>query len=346
MEKFSQFRDRGSGIAPFLPISPDRSGLLLPFHVFLFCLRLPFFISACFSYFFFLQWLPIGSLGRKASLWVLLGIPGIWWVDLQIDGVRKGSLAMHEKRLPQPKTVIASCFTSPIDALYLAAIFDPIFTVSYPYSRKVRQISLLEAMLRALSAPELRPPPNARLVDLATLLKRNPDRVIAVFPECTTTNGKGILRPSPSLVTTPPATKIFPVSIRYSPADITTPVPNTYISFLWRLFSKPTHCIRVRIAESVIMGSTGEPSPQPSSRAARGARRPSYSYNYIDALDASEGNQEENQTLEELNRSLTNEQKALLGQVGEALARLGRVRTVGLGAEEKREFVSLWSKRR
>jgi hypothetical protein len=65
-------------------------GLSLVLHVFLFCLRLPFLVSACIAYFGVLQWLPIGSLGKKASLWTILGIPGIWWVDLQIDGVRKG----------------------------------------------------------------------------------------------------------------------------------------------------------------------------------------------------------------------------------------------------------------
>lgn len=58
--------------------------------MFLFLIRLPILISVMLSYFFVLQWLPIGSLGKKASLWVILGVPGLWWIDLQIDGVRKG----------------------------------------------------------------------------------------------------------------------------------------------------------------------------------------------------------------------------------------------------------------
>ena len=44
----------------------------------------------CLAYFVVLQWLPIGSLGKKASLWCILGVPSIWWIDLQVDGVRKG----------------------------------------------------------------------------------------------------------------------------------------------------------------------------------------------------------------------------------------------------------------
>ncbi|PGH15204.1 hypothetical protein AJ79_02569 [Helicocarpus griseus UAMH5409] len=337
MEKFSQFRDRGSGIAPFLPVPSQSSGIYLPFHLFLFCMRLPLLVTAFLTYFCVLQWLPIGSLGKKASLWVILGIPGIWWIDLQIDGVRKGSLAMHHStRLPGPGSVIASSFTSPIDALYLAAIFDPIFTVSYPFTCKVQQISLVQAILRAFSPPEVKPPADARLVDIATLIKQNPKSPIVVFPECTTTNGKGILQMSPSLVTTSATTKIFPVSLRYSPADITSPVPDSYRTFLWNLLSKPTHCIRVRIAESVQLpvanngGSGSRPGPTD--------RQPSYDYNYFDTLDA-----KLTESLVDLDASLTAGEKTLLSQVGESLARLGRVRRVGLGARDKQEFVKLWS---
>ncbi|EEH22842.1 hypothetical protein PABG_05053 [Paracoccidioides brasiliensis Pb03] len=335
MEKFSQFRDRGSGIAPFLPIPSHPSGFYLPLHIFLFCVRLPLLATALLAYFCVLQWLPIGSLGKKASLWVILGIPGIWWIDLQIDGVKKGSLAMHHStHLPGPGSVIAASLTSPIDALYLAAIFDPIFTVSYPFTRKVQQISLGQAILRAFTGPEVNPPADARLVDLATLAKRNSKSPIVVFPECTTTNGKGILQMSPSLVTVSTVTRIFPVSLRYSPADITTPIPKSYRTFLWNLLSKPTHCIRVRIAESVLLLV----SSNRESRPATVDPQPSYDYNYFDTLDA-----KTTHSVVDLDASLTSGEKTLLNQVGESLARLGRVKRVGLGAKDKEQFVKLWT---
>lgn len=101
-----QYRDRGrsithasrwlklmlpaSGVAPFFPIYTESSGIYLPFHIFLFFVRLPLLLAAILTYFLFLQWLPIGSLGKKASLWLILGVPGIWWIDLQIDGVKRG----------------------------------------------------------------------------------------------------------------------------------------------------------------------------------------------------------------------------------------------------------------
>ncbi|KAE8144696.1 putative vacuolar protein sorting protein Vps66 [Aspergillus avenaceus] len=331
MEKFTQFRDRGSGIAPFLPIPSQSAGFQLPIRVFLFWLRLPIFIFVCVGYFLILQWFPIGSLGKKASLWCILGIPSIWWIDLQVEGVRKGFLAQQQARLPGPGSVIASSFTSPIDAIYLAAIFDPIFTACYPNSRQVEQISLFQAVLRAFATPRVRPPPNARLVHLATLVRKYPGRPIVTFPECTTTNARGIMPLSPAIATAPANTKIFPISLRYTPADVVTPVPGCYLSFLWNLLSKPTHCIRVRIAEAIVSGEDSS-----------SARRSTYDTNNLDTLDKNTASGSQGLDEPELTRS----EKGLLDKVGDALARLGRVKRVGLTVRDKQDFVRTWTRTR
>ncbi|RFU26154.1 hypothetical protein B7463_g10192, partial [Scytalidium lignicola] len=343
MEKYSQFRDRGSGIAPFFPISSPPAGIYLPIRIFLFLFKLPFFFTVTTAYFVFLQWFPLGSLIKKALLWMILGIPGIWWIDLQIDGVKKGSLAQkHQGRVPLPGNIIASSSTSPIDALYLAAIFDPIFTISYPHTRQVQHVSLLTAMLRSLSSPEEYPPSGAKLTDIRTLLSENPDRVIVVFPECTTTNGKGILPFSPSLLTSPPGAKIFPISLRYSPPDITTPIPGAYVLFLWNLLSKPTHCIRVRIAEAVYNTSKQmETVPE---------KKDKYLTNLLDTLGQDSAMTSSTDTLvsstAEPPGDINAEEKKVLDKVADALARLGRVKRVGLTTKEKAAFVDAWSKRR
>ena len=374
MEKYSQFRDRGSslshllllillltlilililsgsGIAPFLPIATQSSGIYLPFHLFLLLVRLPLLLTFTLTYFFVLQWLPIGSLGKKASLWLILGAPGVWWIDLQIDGVKKGceaycklppdkalmtyhsSLAKHHKaRLPQPGSIIACSYTSPLDSLYLAAIFDPVFTASYPSTRLVHRISLFSAMLRAFQYPRLEPPQKKNLTDLQTLIKQYPGQPVVVYPECTTTNGRGILPFSPSLLTAPPEAKIFPISLRYTAGDITTPVPGTYISFVWNLLSKPTHCIRVRIAESIHNTSRPSIPTSPTSAIERDML-------YDDSVSSSDTllDSEDAETISAMERRV-------LDKVAEALARLGRVKRVGLGVKEKNEFVKAWSK--
>lgn len=311
---------------------------------------MPLFIFVTLTYFLILQWLPLGSLGKKAALWCILGVPSIWWIDLQIDGVRKGfvthysrqyshhadilrhsSLSRHqESRLPQPGSVIASSLTSPIDAVYLAAIFDPIFTASYPNIRQVERISLLQAILRAFAQPSTKPDPTASLVDVSTLAEQYPSRPIVIFPECTTTNGRAILPLSPSLLNVPAKTKVFPVSVRYTPVDVVTPLPGSYLSFLWTLLSKPTHCIRVRIAESVMPGRSALDTPP-----ALSTRKSTYNTNYLDTLEQ-----------ETTSSDLRANEKALLDQVGESLARLGRVKRVGLGVKEKQDFIRMWSKTR
>lgn len=190
------------------------------------------------------------------------------------------------------------------------------FTASYPNTRKVEHLSLFQAILRAFAQPQVQPSPNAHLVELSDLLARYPNRPIAVFPECTTTNGRGILPLSPSIVADLPArTKVFPVSVRYTPADITTPVPASYFTFLWNLLSRPTHFIRVRVAEAV--ESVGRPSTSA-------------------ALDSCSGDKD--------SAGLTKDEQAIIDRVGEALARLGRVKRVGLGVREKQEFVKLWNR--
>jgi 1-acyl-sn-glycerol-3-phosphate acyltransferase len=273
---------------------------------------------------------------------MILGIPGIWWIDLQIDGVKKGSLAKkHEGRVPQPSSIIAASFRSPIDSLYLAAIFDPIFTVSYPHTRQVQSISLLGAILRALANPREHPPKGAKMMDLRTLIAEHPNRVVVVFPECTTTNGQGILPFSPSLLTTPPETKIFPISLRYTPPDITTPVPGQYWSFIWNLLSQPTHCIGVRIAEAVY--NTSKPTNFVAEKKDR------YLTNFLDTLGEDSAMTSSTDTLASLSEQPTEanaDEKRVLDKVGEALARLGRVKRVGLTMKDKIDFISAWSKRK
>ena len=233
--------------------------------------------------------------------------------------------------------MIASSYTSPIDALYLAAIFDPLFTRSFANSRLVQPITLWQAIFSAFTINSTDPPADTKLMDLATLLREHPDRCIAVFPETTTTNGRGILPFSPSLLAVPKKTKIFPVSLRYTPADITTPVPGSYLTFLWNLCSKPTHCIRVRIAEA-----THNTSQELLNVSVQTTRRNSYETNLLDDLHSLK----EKKVDDGSSDALSAEETVVLDRIGEALARLGRVKRVGLGVDDKSRFVKVWTKKR
>lgn len=272
---------------------------------------------------------------QKLFTWGFLFIAWIFWGDLQLDGVKRGSLSQQPPdRMPgaPPASVIAASFTSPIDAVYLAAVFDPIFTISYPTSRHVVRVGLWRALWQALSPSQLRTAPpaptgsgGAKLTTVAELLALNPGRVVAVFPECATTNGMGILPFSPSLLTVPGDVKIFPVSIRYTAPDITTPVPGAWWRFLWRLLSRPTHVMRIRIADAIyntasMVNGTGESSGVETRNGAR-AR-------------GGEGNDD-----------VSPEEQRVLDRVAETLARLGRNKRVGLTVTDKAKFVEAWKKK-
>lgn len=237
------------------------------------------------------------------------------------------TLNSQKDRFPQEGSIIAASSTSAIDPLYLAAIFDPIFTASYPTTRQVRRVSLLEAVVRSFFHPSTTPADGAEMLDLQILTAQNPKRYVVVFPECTTSNGRAILPFSPSLLSASPKTKIYPVSLRYTSPDITTPIPHTYFTFLWNLCSKPTHCIRTRIAEYVYNPANKQANPTTS------------------AIDATEVSSEADTLVgSDEDLSMNREERAFLDKIAEALARLGRVKRVGLGVKEKQDFVAMWTK--
>ena len=176
-----------------------------------------------------------------------------------------------------------------------------------------------------------------------------------VFPESTTSNGRGILKLSTSLLSAANDTKIFPVSLRYTPADIVTPVPGwlEVFGFIWRLNSRPTHCIRVRIGAPLTLSSPPPSSasldtpPAKNTRNRTSGARNSYDTNFFDTLQTSPDGKVsgDSEVEDESEDGLSEQERRLLDAVADALARLGRVKRVGLGVEEKRRFTETWAKR-
>lgn len=167
-----------------------------------------------------------------------------------------------------------------------------------------------------------------------------------MFPECTTTNGRGILPISAGLLSADPKTKIYPVNLRYTPGDVTTPVPGNIFAWFWKLLSKPSHVMRVRIARCMYNNpSLDFPRKEIAEKAA-----------VASGVNLEFSEDEEDDVFGELSKrdggregaegSVSKDEQKVLDRVGEDLARLGRVKRVGLGVPEKIEFVKMWAKRR
>lgn len=165
-----------------------------------------------------------------------------------------------------------------------------------------------------------------------------------MFPEATTTNGRGILRFAPSLDTTPKDVAIFPISLRYTPADVTTPIPETYLPTLYNLLSRPTHCIRVRIAEAIYN------KPEKETLADYGQIQ-----DYHSDLGSSSSDDEDTRLISSSSSDTVTDEKDPNGDAGErqsrlsekggeALARIGRSKRLNLGVKEKIKFVEAWGK--
>lgn len=188
-------------------------------------------------------------------------------------------------------------------------------------------------------------PAPEQTVELSKLVAQNPSRVIVVFPEATTSNGRGVLRLSPSLLSASKGTSIFPVSLRYTPADVVTPIPGWFeaVRFLWRLTSRSTHCIRVRIGLPMTLAQQTHASSESASREGRGRHksRNSYDTNFFDSLQSSQNGVDSDGTTD--SDDLTPAEVKSLEIVTESLSRLGRAKTLGLGVEEKTQFVNAWT---
>jgi hypothetical protein len=80
-------------------VPPPPVGLAwTPIYAFLFLCRIPFVVGLSVFYFGIVEWLPVGGTIKYALLWALLGLTGVWWVDFQVDGVKRGYVI-----LPAPK---------------------------------------------------------------------------------------------------------------------------------------------------------------------------------------------------------------------------------------------------
>lgn len=78
------------------------------------------------------------------------------------------------------------------------------------------------------------------------------------------------------------------------------------------------------------------------------AKSSAYSNSHLDtsATDSAASDADTLVGSEELEGPATREEKMFLDKIAEALARLGRVKRVGLGVKEKIDFLEMWNKSR
>ncbi|KAI6130559.1 hypothetical protein EDD16DRAFT_1470768 [Pisolithus croceorrhizus] len=282
MEKFSAFRDPGTGMQPFLlPVAPSDDGpfatLLLPVRGTVLILR-TFMIFAIFLLYCGLRYglstllAPIPplrhSLSRLATRLMArlaLYISGFMWIQEEIVTKKRGKLRDMPWR-PRAGDIIVSNWSSWVDVLWMVYRFDPIFVmpvleepklsavnpdsspISYRPGRSrgsgvpspsslqtttsrsavkgFRQMSLF-SMIWATG----RTPDRLSFNSISQLkeLRQSAERPVVVFPECTTSNGRGLLRFVDVFEGARVPTKqfeVFIMCIRYDPPTPQRPSPS------------------------------------------------------------------------------------------------------------------------
>ncbi|KAI7902988.1 uncharacterized protein BX663DRAFT_509117 [Cokeromyces recurvatus] len=226
MEKYSRWRDAGTGIQPFLPPVPPRidSSFLITLsniiHIIVGpvqgILKILLISLLSLVYILFVPLLgtlltPIKPLKRGWTrlfsailLRLVLFLSGFFYIKTETVSLRKSRDSKGrpiESPQVQNGSVIVANWTSYIDVLYLAFRFDPVFTQLYTETNKVRVISLWEAIRLTSKIPESKPSKNNELLysveELALKAKKNKWGPIVIFAEGTTTNGRALLRFAP-----------------------------------------------------------------------------------------------------------------------------------------------------
>ncbi|KAG1755801.1 hypothetical protein EDB19DRAFT_1892004 [Suillus lakei] len=284
MEKFSSFRDPGTGIQPFLaPVATTGTAIvalirtaviivLISIH-FVFVHVIGFLCRPVPPLQDVISWLGTALLARLA-----LYVIGFWSVPTELI-VRKRGKTPEIKWNPRAGDLIVSNWSSWIEVLWLAYQYNPLFVlpvanapaassardasaISYTPGRKTgtgsaaissfdrvlsspeairgfRQVSLLEIISSTGNTPSaLSSAPLRSLDDI----RRSARRPVVVFPECTTSNGRGLLRFADVFDGASVPTKGYNIFLMYtipptpSQPSLSHSVPDTILNPLRHLF--------------------------------------------------------------------------------------------------------------
>lgn len=191
MEKFTNWRDKGTGIAPFLPTPPPISqengvkaffnGLKLSLKL---ILILPIILVAVVA-----KWTPVSR-----PLWKLAAILLCNWdVQVSVDGVKRRD--QRSKHLPSKGQIYVVNYSSPLDCFVLWFISQGSIALCIPINDgktvSMHQLSMLEFVSFTLNGSLWESGnPAHRIVKNVEELK---NQVCYVFAEGTTSNGKSVL---------------------------------------------------------------------------------------------------------------------------------------------------------
>ncbi|PFH51429.1 hypothetical protein AMATHDRAFT_74979 [Amanita thiersii Skay4041] len=322
MEKFSAYRDPGTGIQPFLtPIPPSASHTLinglLPLRFALGVLRSALILILLAVYVVLvpgacslLVVLPFVHRYTSHALIAVLGrlslfILGVIWISVeQVPRKRGKGIKSESAWSPRAGDIIISNWTSWLELIWLAVRFNPIFVLpisqqdpplmsppSTPVNRApgrrntplvqatqvqekkdipvtaFKQVSLLSMISLTGYIPSSAQSNSIPYVTLEEIRKKA-DRPLAVFPECTTSNGRALMRFSDVFLQDIPVKKyrVFLMCFRYDVPTVLNPsathcIPDSFLNPLPHLFKLATSLKPIGLSVRLLPPSESPSSP-------------------------------------------------------------------------------------
>ncbi|KAJ7179220.1 hypothetical protein C8R46DRAFT_1072955 [Mycena filopes] len=372
MEKYSAYRDPGTGVQPFLPIVPPPSHILaklsLPLAFLVGVVRTALVLVLLLVHLILVRglsviFIPVPFVHRFATriftaitARLALLCLGLFWISVDNVTRKRGRGAKDiESWNPRAGDIIVSNWVSWVEILWLAFRFNPIFVlpvtetvaasatpalvseaVSHTPGRRTGtgsanitatsravtarvpivgfcQVSLLSALRYTGCTPPFQ---NTGRYESLDDIRRHATRPLVVFPECTTSNGRALLRFADVFRQKIPVRgyNVFVMSVRYDPptrfaATLAHTIP-TALNPISHVFS-----VAASLAPQAVSIRLLAPSESPSSQL----------FLASEVLTGS------------------NETDPLAETCAALIAQIGKMKRTGMGWEDKVSFLQLFS---
>ncbi|OBA21503.1 hypothetical protein METBIDRAFT_42659 [Metschnikowia bicuspidata var. bicuspidata NRRL YB-4993] len=245
MEKFSNWRDKGTGISPFYPVevkvSAARKYVVNPVIL---ALKWPFFVAL---YLF-------ASVAPKAATRIIFrSLFSIADIDLLVEGVRKSNANETNAKKPSVGEVVVLNLVSPLDifVIFLTSNVESLssLVVVIPWKEDLYTFTAWEALSVLFQPLDSSITQGARLGGDARDMMR--EKLVVVFAEGSASNNKAILPLQPPCAqlwqSGDPPVKV--AVLRYYPNGLSLPVPHmTKAQYVSRLLTLPSKAfVKVKI---------------------------------------------------------------------------------------------------
>ncbi|CAH2352586.1 lysophosphatidic acid:oleoyl-CoA acyltransferase 1 [[Candida] railenensis] len=248
MEKFSTWRDKGTGISPFMPVDAPPSSIASKYlaQPVLYVFKFPILIITLALYYALIPFPAVAN-------FIVTKLYGFRRIETTVDGLKRSKVAEIQAAKPKVNDIVVVNYVAPINGLILASIaqcsWRSIVILIPAANGEYYSYSIWDVFTRAMDEIST-PNPSAQPITDLTALK---GKLVFIFPEGTPSNNRSILPFVTSKTNKLKVNNVFTfktLSLKISPLHFTTPLPLTskfaYVySLLTNLHNKSVISVKI-----------------------------------------------------------------------------------------------------